>query len=492
MFVRRLFFSLKSQKIDVWDYSQRGEEIPPAKLITDVLEKQIAASDYLIAVVSDNSTDEGIGRFTHHEVKTAILKGMLEQGGILPIVLLTNPPKGWYGAYAELEGLLHLDVDEKDSKQYEEVIEKICRYLAVRYIPPFLGDSRMPLSERFVEEIKDLNLPVAQYGELMLIMDDFTRKFSERDWFESEKLISYFLMVSRYKIPEGQFYYPQIIKGICELQMGRFMEAEESFLQVIKNPSRDENSFGGLGQVYFRQQRYEEALEMYRQAHKICPRGKDLEIRFNVLGTQIEMGVDDFDASFLEEIDMTEQVPEDWLKVMNMKGIAYFKIGELSKALAVLESMRQQNLYDITSITYHYLVLRDMGQSTEAINLLNREAEHQDDLSLYHHLADLYLKLGMVTEALDIYKNKLCQSQRRTRQFMVEYARILNAIGEKEMVQEVCEMVLNRKYFRNPRTTEDFYYDGFANYLLGEYARARYDYERSSGFIDKYYDEMDL
>ena len=75
---------------------------------------------------------------------------------------------------------------------------------------------------------------------------------------------------------------------------------------------------------------------------------------------------------------------------------------------------------------------------------------------------------------------------------MVEYARILNAAGDKRMLRDVCEMVLSRKYFKNPRTNEDFYYDGFANYLLGNHERARYDYERCSGFIEKYYDELEL
>ena len=177
---------------------------------------------------------------------------------------------------------------------------------------------------------------------------------------------------------------------------------------------------------------------------------------------------------------------------MNMKGIVYWKMGNYSKALPVFESMRQQNLYDITSATYHYFDLRDMGRATEAINLLRSEAERLNEVNLYHHLADLYLKQGMVSEALDIYRNKLCQRQIRTRQYMIEYARILNASGEKRIAQEICEMVLSRKCFRNPRTSEDFYYDGFANYLLGEHARARYDYERSSGFFDKYYSEMEL
>jgi hypothetical protein len=104
IFARKLFYRLKSQGIDVWDYSPRGEEIPLANPITEYLEKQIDASDYFIAVASASSTDKDIGRFTHHEVTAAIRKGMLSGNRILPVVLSTDPPVRWSGAFEALQG----------------------------------------------------------------------------------------------------------------------------------------------------------------------------------------------------------------------------------------------------------------------------------------------------------------------------------------------------------------------------------------------------
>jgi len=44
-------------------------------------------------------------------------------------------------------------------------------------------------------------------------------------------------------------------------------------------------------------------------------------------------------------------------------------------------------------------------------------------------------------------------------------------------------------WFDNPESEEDYCYDGYANHLLGNEERARYDYDRSRGF-SRYYGEM--
>jgi pentatricopeptide repeat protein len=373
---------------------------------------------------------------------------------------------------------------------YEEAVEKICRRLGARYTPPYLGDLRLPFSERFMKEVKDLNLDIALYGELMLIVDDFTRKFAAGDWLESERLISYFQMTAHYKLKDVKMFYPEIIKGVCELQMGRFAEAEETFLQATRHPKGDENAFGGLGQVYFRRHRYEEALVAYQQALKMCPKGKDLEVRVNILATQVQMGLRVDDPGALDEVDLDAQSPDDWIKIMNLKGILHFKKGEYSTAIQVFESMRRRGLYEPTSSVYHCLALKEEGRYEEAMGVLRSEAERSGDPNLYHHLADLCVSRGRLSEALDIYRNKLCGNQTATRQYMVEYARILKKMGDGKAMKEICEKVLGRDFFKPPGTAEDFYYDGFANYLLGRHDRARYDYERSAGFFEKYYDEL--
>jgi Flp pilus assembly protein TadD len=73
-----------------------------------------------------------------------------------------------------------------------------------------------------------------------------------------------FLTLSAFKLPGVSFYYPQIIKGVCELQAGHFETAERTFAQATEHPLHDENSFSGLGHAYFYQHRCDEAIAAFR------------------------------------------------------------------------------------------------------------------------------------------------------------------------------------------------------------------------------------
>ena len=57
-------------------------------------------------------------------------------------------------------------------------------------------------------------------------------------------------------------------------------------------------------------------------------------------------------------------------------------------------------------------------------------------------------------------------------------------------MEEVCKNMINESRIKLPVNHEDFYYDGFAWYLLGNYERAIYDYERSKEY-DLYYSEYE-
>jgi tetratricopeptide (TPR) repeat protein len=492
-FVRKLFYSLKSQNIDVWDYSQKGDEIPLGHSLPLYLEEQISTSDYFIPIISKNGMAMETGYFTRLEVRSAIQYGLLEKKKILPIVIHFETPETWEDIYNDIKDLVHLEYDANNPKQYEEIITRICRFMEVSYFPPFPGDLRLPFSDKFQNELKEFKgIPIAQYEELMLIINDFTVKFSESNWLSAYELISYFIMASNYKVPEKQIYYPHIVKGVCEIHLGRFIEAEETFKEAAKHPNADENSFSGLGQIYFRQRRYEEAFVNFQKALDICSSEFQLEIIVNIISTLIEKGESVENIDLLDKFDLSKMSADEKTNILNMKGIFYYKKRDFNNALKVFENMYKNNLGDIPTITYYFLTLKEIGRYNEALTLLKTEAEKTNNTNLYHHLADFYLQTGKVIQCLDIYINVLCKPDKRTRQYMVEYARILKYNGNKDRTRDICGMVLDHKYFNYPKTKEDFYYDGFANFLLGKDERARYDFERSTGFFNKYYDELKI
>lgn len=489
-FVRRLFYSLKSQGADVWDYTRRGDEIGPGKSIPAVLCEQVDASDYYLILVSRNSTDPTIGRFVQLELEHALSRGMLSQGRIIPVVLLDRPPRCWGGPFKQLESTMHLDLVPADERQYDDLIVRICRLVSLPYSPPFLGDLRLPFVQRFRDEMRELITTPALYEELAVAVDEFARRFAAREWVEAEETVGYLLSAARYRLPGTELYFPLIARAVCRLQLGRFGEAEELLTAATRHPRRDENSYGALGQVYFRQRRYEEALRAFETALELCPPDERLELQFDILGTRIQLGQAPKGAEVLAGFDRAKLDPGELAEVEKMEGIVKYKQGKLNEALVVFDRLRASGRDDAAAAVYGFLCLSESGRRAEALERLRADARRLDDTVLYHHLAGFCLGIGRHEEGLGIYREILCSPARRTRQFFVEYARALTTLGHRREAEQACRQVLSSGQFRTPVSAEDFFYDGFANFLLGNRERAQYDYERSGGFCRTHYDEL--
>ena len=495
--VRRLIHSFKSQNIDVWDYSRSGEEIDPGKVIKYALDSEIKASDYFFPLVSSNSTNQDIGRFTHYEVKKAIEYGMLTQGRIIPLLLESDPPqKEWPGEYRNLQEVLYLELDPEDNKKYQTTIVRICRYLNVEYRSPYLGDTRLPFEERFQNEIREKVVSNALYDDLMQIINEFSRYYAEKEWVEAYELINYFILFCKDKLPEKQLYYPRIIKGVCELHLGQFLEAEETFRESTRLPECDENAYGGLGQVYYRQDKYNMALTEFKKALRKCPVNLNKEIRFDILLIEIELGKRQINDSVLDEFNLDNLPDEEAVEILNTKGIVLYQRGFLLESLKTFEDAFKLGIANSTSVIYKFIILRKLGRFRDAIELLENETRVSDEALLYQYLADSYWEEGAKScnenyknKAINIYEEKLCKSPHIKRQFVIDLARLYFWMSNAEKVQECSRKVLDRKYFKLPSNNEDFFYDGFANYLLGDNVRAQYDYERSENCFEWYYDK---
>jgi len=488
--VRMLFSALAVQRVEVWDYSREGEKLPLAQPVEESLAEKIRRCDYFLAIVSASSTDDLLGRYTDFEVKNAIDAGMSKRGRLLPLLLVTSPPAEWRGAYKGLKELLRVELNPSDQRQFDEAVRRICEYLSVPYTSPILNDPRVFFSRRFQQEMNGQKVTPADYVDLMNIIIGCAQRVTRNEWEEAWELISLFLKLADFRLLGVSFYYPQIIKGVCELQTERFEAAEQTFAQATDHPLHDENSFGGLGHSYFYQYRYDEALEAFKKALGLQPADKMIE--FNIEATLLHTGVPIGEVTLPDALDSAELTPDDYLKIGKIKGIALIRLGKYEDAAKVFESIASRTQLDAASAIYYSRAMQACGRLKEAIVLLCHEAIRQEDVNLYHHLADAYLKAHMIREGLQVYHNKLCSPACRTRQYLVECARILHAVDgvkNEEKVREICGQVLDSKNFSDsPPSAVDFYYMGFANYLLGNYELARYDHERS-GKLFKYYNQ---
>lgn len=508
--VRKLFSSLELQKVGAWDYSEDGQGLPLSQRVNAALAEKIEECEYFIAVVSSNSANPRTGRCTQFEVQHAIDTGMLHAQRILSVLLVNNPPMQWPGAYGQLEPLLHVRLDTANQDRYDEAIQKICEYLKVSYVSPFLRDMRVFFTQRFLEEAESLSLTNSNFIQLMRIMNRCAEKVVNGEWPQAWELVSTFLNLSAFLNPDAQLQYPFIIRGVCELQLRKFADATQTFLQVTRQMAGHDPkarrpfsglAFAGLGHAYFLQQQYSQALDAFKQALTLIPDDKD--IRFNFLGTLLQTDDQLLGEELLEQFDALPLPAKERLKIAKVRGLVYYKKGQYLAAIRVFESIGY-HLLDEASAIYLSQALGHCGREDEAIEVIASAAARLDDnclvpnpgTNLYHHLVYAYLEAGYVDECLSIYETTLCRPERWTRQYLVEYARILGADGVRRnaaRVHEACTKVLDPNHF--PHTDlkgEDFFYMGFANFLLGRHQLARYDYERSAGFCDKYYDDAAL
>lgn len=489
--VQMLFSALSHQGLGVWDYSREGEQLPLGRPVTESLLDKIDLCDYFLAVVSPSSTDEVLGRYTDFEVRCAVERGLRERHKLLPVLLATDRPASWRGAYAGIEGLMRVNLDCADQKLFDDAVRKICEYLSVEYAPPVLSDPRVFFTQRVRQEMSNQKFSMADYVELMGLVRSCGEKVTRNEWEEAGKLISLFLLMSDWKMPGASFYYPQIVKGVCELQAGSFGAAEQTFAQTTRHPLCDENSFGGLGQACFYQGRYAEALTAFQKSLELQP--ADQATRFNLETALLHAGSPDGAGTAAGEMALADLKPGDRVKVDKLKAIALLQQGRSREAAELFGRMADRGQLDAAAVIYYYYALSSCGRRNEALSLLKREARLRGDSNIYHHLADAYLNEGMLYEALDVYQSVLAHPG-CPRKHLIGYARILKVLGgsvNMAQVSKLCGKVLDPAAFDGaPLTAEDWYYSGFANYLLGDHARARYDYDRS-GALYAYYDCFD-
>ncbi|MCU1264759.1 MAG: hypothetical protein JWM21_1077 [Acidobacteria bacterium] len=490
--VRKLFASLQLQGTEIWDYSSFDQELTLAQPLDKSLQERIDACDYFIAVVSANSTEEHTGHNTRLEVHYAVQRGLLQQGRLLPVLLINNPPQQWRDIYQSLATLVRAEIDPASSDSIEEGIHRICRWMSNTYVPPSLNDARVFFAHRFLREAQEADaIPLSndKFFELMRIMNRCAEKVLREEWKGALDDITLFKLFSdsMAREPEHRFYYPQIIKGVCELQLQDYSRAEKTFLEASIHPLRDENAFAGLGHTYYARRLYSEAITAFQTALSLNPADRDIE--FNILGTLLDSGEQVFDVAMLDHYDNLELSAAERFKVNKVKGIVLCRSNKYLEATKVFGSMNPEEMDD-ACVDYYSSALEHCGQKRKALAILKSGAARLDDTNLYHLLARAYLRHGEVEKAAQLYET-LCVPQRRSRQYLIEYARLLKAFessNNEKKIGELCKVVLSVRDFSECLTLEDFFYMGFANYLMGKDERARYDFERSSGFSDKYYD----
>jgi tetratricopeptide (TPR) repeat protein len=491
--VAQIAADLKQQGFEVWEYAQQWKKSDLGHPVPEEFSELMDRATYFIPVVSAASVSPSTGKYTVMELEYALEIDLIAQKRVFPVVLSGSRPRKWLKPYDTLESLSAVEVEPRDARAFLMAMACLCRSMKVSYKPQFKERPLEPFWQGFAGEIEELRRTTDDSWRLMPVIAEFNGKFECGNWGEALELISYFISAARYERPAQRFFYSWIVKAVCEIETGRLTYADESICAAAKEKPDHPAVFGAQGYLHLRQRDFSSSRRFYKEALAHCGSSDALAARFPYLYPLIEMGEmpDRGDRKLVLDADGSSW-PQDILpRLMNAREILYYQGKEYEKGVDIFEDLHRKDIHDTISVVYAHLCLKESGEHAEAQAILTsaiRESKTNPRLNvsdLYYQLAEFNLFLNEPRKAAAIYEKYLLGPGVKTRQLMVGYARILRKSGDEKRMRIECGKMLD-DMFPNPQTCEDFYYDGFAHFLLGNSERARYDYERSRRFGSLY------
>ncbi|MBN2103765.1 toll/interleukin-1 receptor domain-containing protein [bacterium] len=497
-YVRQLMASLQYQGITFWDYSNDIEQIELGENLPDYLFKQIDNSKYFIPLISRDSVDKDSGRFTRLEVEYILKNAGQSSKNVIPLMIKNKCPRCLEGPFKSFENKIYLHMNFIDEKGYEEAIGRICekvyeRNIHKKYKPIIETHERMPFWKKFKEESFQFTHSNAAHVELMIILSLFNTKFQQEAWEEAYFLIRYFLDSCAYKIPESaggknRLFYPYIVKGVCEQILGDWDQAEQTFKQAGRIRRGHRYVHGGLGGVYSDRGDYEKAIDHYRMALEQCKTDNtDEKINYATILIKADNPVPVTLKTEILQYTLQIIPGHDWYTVLKLQAVILFldeQYREAEQKFNQLDNMR--DTMDEDAEIYYYYCLLYLDKKDEAFQRLISKGCYESNPELLAFKGKQLFRFREFDQAIQIFEKLNTDPETVTRETLIIQARIFRQLENHEKMKELCKRVISDAGLSLPQTKKDFYFTGFANYLLDELERARYDFERSEAFDDYY------
>jgi tetratricopeptide (TPR) repeat protein len=483
---------MKRQGFEVWDYAQqwkKGDQgYPPPDEFVELMQR----ATWFVPIVSTASVNPSSGKYAVIELEYALELDLIIEQRIVPLCLSGSRPKKWLKPYDVLEPLDVVKIDREDTRAYLQGIARLCRRLNVSYKPVLRDRPLLPFWRGFTEEIEIVRKKTDNAWELMPMMTEFDRCRQGKNRQEALDLIAHFLLALQYGRSFPPLFYSWIVKAHCEIEAGHYAAAAESIQCAARVNPDNPDIQGTKGYLHLRQKEYHEARECFSAALTRCE-ARDLMSMFHYLYPLIELGdtISIDNRRLILETDPSSWPDEGLPGLLNAGEILHYQSGEYGKAIELFASAGKKNLHDTTSVVYAHLSYLKRGDPAMAETTLisairDNGANPRISIDrLYYCLAEQYLLAEDYTRTLPIYEQHLLRPEMITRQYAIRHAQILRKLGDKKRMKTGCLRMLGGQ-FPCPKCCEDFYYDGFAWYLLGNTERAKYDFERSRQF-DRYY-----
>jgi tetratricopeptide (TPR) repeat protein len=495
--VRRLFARLEAQSVAVWNYADEAQEIPGGTHLASFLCQRIDRCDAFLPVVTPNSlTNPNTGL----EVAHALDREEQHELIVIPLVLPECDEIAWPPPYDRLKSRRYRPIEFGSAQQLENTLIGLCKDLHVAHIGLITTDRHLPFMDRFEKEIAqkvpfDPQRDNAVYGNLHRILADFNTRYEDGCYADALARMTYFTLQCEYEFPHERFYYPYVVKAVCEILCGRLVTGSETLNGLLDHPMLDENVFGALGYVAQQQGLHDQATAYYMEALRRDP--NDAAARSGVVANALLCRQPDALEDILAAMtDEDVESPVDRWKVQAVKAFAFGKLGRWADADILYRRILTQGLYDARLVANYADMLEEWGQFACSRDHYLRAREvlldaniHFPDELILSRLASLCCITGDRAGAERHYRD-LIERFPNSRHYRYEAAYALWHLKQQGEARNIAVGILDGSLFDLPRAPDDFYYCGFANWLLDRRDRAAYDFERSGRPRDEYYDRL--
>ncbi len=478
---RRLFSRLGAQPLDLWDYSIENREIPGGADIAMYLKDRIDQCRFFIPIVTPSSLTS---HYTVTEVAHALTRHRDPGFDIIPLVeneALNIRP--WPPPYNALADIRYYPILRESRDSIEDAIQRLCADMGVSYVPPMLDDPRLPFLERLDREIADKcprrdERQIGVARRLEQVRNELVHAIEEGDYDRALQRSAYFTATCEYEYPGQRFYYPYIVQAVCLISCGNLPKAMDVLNALNDHPLCDESLYGALGFIRQQQGAHREALGYYREAMRRDPADPAAKCGVLINATLCNETVDV--AQLLREVNPDEiPVPGDRVKVLETKALVLAALDRTDEARVIYENLAADGSVTADGVLNFVMLLCRQGRFDAAYDLMRRFAQRFDGHANYvHYRATLCFRMGRLDEAAG-HLETLVARHPANRQYRTDLAQMEMCRGRPARAETLVRPLLDRRQTPLPERADDFYYDGFANFICRRTDRAQYDFERS-------------
>lgn len=252
-------------------------------------------------------------------------------------------------------------------------------------------------------------------------------------------------------------------KAIIAFGKNQFQQAQVSLNSYLQKHPQDVIALNWLGQIYLTTQHFPQAVDAFRQAHKLAP--DDASVTLNLARALEKNGQSAEAIQLLKSLSATG---ESAFVVEQLLASLYFEQGQFGKALTIYQKLTEkqpENSY----------FLKQAGRCTVKLNKLPQaETYLQKALQLNNKDNDLYILL------FNLYKNqqKWPQALQIVQQGLIHFpqdARLLLAAGDSYFAtKQYYQAIAHYQQARQHGDSSAYLYKklGAAYYYTNDYSSA--------------------